>query len=395
MSNFNIKDNQISSNNSYKTAKEKFIKEDYSEAINFCKKLIDNQSCDYRVYNLLANKLMDEKKYKEAEIYLGLSIKREPKIALSYLNLANVMKSLNYPFTSVVSNYEKAINLKPNFSDAILFYAFYLQSNSFFEDALKNYSLLNIPIAFEKRLECLYYLNDKILLSNYIEFLDKEMPCNQNVACMVNFIKKQIKIKSIYNFCPEPFKYLKIENIKNYFSENYFEDLIKDTNSIKILEQEGNTATRLGKQSINTLFNYKCDSISRLKKILELKINDYKNSFSNSNCRFIESFPSQFKFNSWFVDLQKDGYQLPHIHMNGWLSGVFYPEDVPESSSEYGYIKFSLRAFDMPEKKAYTSKTHRPKKGDLVLFPSCLTHSTIPNNNSDQRLSIAFDAVAN
>ena len=76
MSNFNIKDNQISSNNSYKTAKEKFIKEDYSEAINFCKKLIDNQSCDYRVYNLLANKLMDEKKYKEAEIYLGLSIKR-------------------------------------------------------------------------------------------------------------------------------------------------------------------------------------------------------------------------------------------------------------------------------------------------------------------------------
>jgi len=49
----------------------------------------------------------------------------------------------------------------------------------------------------------------------------------------------------------------------------------------------------------------------------------------------------------------------------------------------------------MPIKKTYTSKTHRLKKGDLVLFPSCLTHSTIPNNNLDQRLSIAFDAVAN
>lgn len=338
---------------------------------------------------------MDEKKYKEAEIYLGLSIEHEPNIALSYFNLANVMKSLNYPFTSVVSNYEKAINLKPNFSVAILYYAFYLQSNSFFEDAIKNYSLLNIPIAFEKRLECIYYLNNEILLSNYIEFLDKEIPYNQNVACMVNFIKKQIKITSNYNFCPEPFKYLKIENIKNDFGQNYFDSLVRDTYSIKISEPEGNTATRLGKQSKNTFFNSKCDSISRLKKIIEIKINDYKDSFSNSNCRFIKSFPSQFKVNSWFVDLQKDGYQLPHIHVNGWLSGVFYPEDVPESSSDYGYIKFSLRAFDMPIKKTYTSKTHRPKKGDLILFPSCLTHSTIPNNNLDQRLSIAFDAVAN
>ena len=48
--------------------------------------------------------------------------------------------------------------------------------------------------------------------------------------------------------------------------------------------------------------------------------------------------------------------------MNGWLSGVFYPEDVPESSSEYGYIKFSLRAFDMPEKKSLYIKDAQAKK---------------------------------
>jgi len=305
------------------------------------------------------------------------------------------MKSLNYPFTSVASNYKKAISLKPNFADAILNYAFYLQSNKLYEEAIKNFSMLSMPVAFEKRLECLYYLNDAVILNNFIEYLDKKLPNNQNIACMVNFIKKQIKIKSNYNFCPEPFEYLKIENIKSYFSDKFFENLITESDDVKELELDDNIATRNGKQSENSFFNSKGNSVNELKKTIEMKIKDYKNSFSNSNCRFMVSFPNYLKFDSWIVNLQKDGYQIPHIHANGWLSGVFYPDDVSENPNQCGYIKFSLRPFDMPIKKGYQYKTHRPKKGDLILFPSCLTHSTIPNNLSDQRLSIAFDAVAN
>ena len=316
-------------------------------------------------------------------------------VALTYLNLANVMQLLNYSFTIVASNYKKAIRLKPNFIDAILNYAFYLQSKKLYEEANKNYSLLNISIAYEKRLECLYYLNDKFALNNYIKFLDKKLPNNQNIACMVNFIKKQTKIKNNYNFCPEPFEYLKVENIKSYFSEKFYDNLILESSSIKELQLDNNIATRHGKQSKNTLFHSKGPSINQLKKIIEIKIYDYRHSFLNSNCRFMNFFPNQYKFDSWIVNLQKYGYQIPHIHANGWLSGIFYPNDVTENSNQYGYIKFSLRPFDMPVKKNYQSQTYRPKKGDLILFPSCLTHSTIPNNHDDHRLSIAFDAVAN
>ena len=57
-----------------------------------------------------------------------------------------------------------------------------------------------------------------------------------------------------------------------------------------------------------------------------------------------------------------------------------------------GSIEFSLKGFNYRLKKNKSLvKTIEPKKFDLVLFPSCLFHSTAPFSVSENRICIAFD----
>lgn len=88
-----------------------------------------------------------------------------------------------------------------------------------------------------------------------------------------------------------------------------------------------------------------------------------------------------------------DGHQEPHIHPDGWLSGVVYLKTVPTDSSE-GAIELSLHGYDFPViDNDYPRKIHRPNKGDIILFPSSLFHRTIPFKTDTDRCVIAFDLV--
>jgi len=97
-------------------------------------------------------------------------------------------------------------------------------------------------------------------------------------------------------------------------------------------------------------------------------------------------------FNSWSNTLKKEGYNIPHIHPSGWVSGVFYL-NVPEKlKNNEGGIEFSLHGYDfINNKKLTTNSLHIPKIGDLILFPSSLFHKTIPFDSNGERICIAFD----
>ena len=68
---------------------------------------------------------------------------------------------------------------------------------------------------------------------------------------------------------------------------------------------------------------------------------------------------------------------------------------VPENiSGDEGAIEFSLHGYDYRILKEGIPKiVHKPKAGELVLFPSSLFHSTVPFEAEDDRQCIAFDMV--
>ena len=98
---------------------------------------------------------------------------------------------------------------------------------------------------------------------------------------------------------------------------------------------------------------------------------------------------------SWSVRLRASGHHTSHIHSEGWASSAFYvalPRSVLASGSESraGWIQFGQPleslGLDLPARRFI-----QPKPGHLALFPSYMWHGTVPFNDPEARLTIAFD----
>jgi uncharacterized protein (TIGR02466 family) len=105
----------------------------------------------------------------------------------------------------------------------------------------------------------------------------------------------------------------------------------------------------------------------------------------------------------WGNVLGEKGYIHAHSHSNSMFSGVWYPEDPPET--EEGSLSNCIKLIDptrikfffMPQIKKKNPLNSgevfiKPKKGMCLIFPSWLEHDTMPNENQfTQRYSISFN----
>lgn len=101
---------------------------------------------------------------------------------------------------------------------------------------------------------------------------------------------------------------------------------------------------------------------------------------------------------SWSVKLWSSGRHANHIHSEGWMSSAFYVSlppsvaagDAGRAMSSPGAIQFG----QPPEELGLALAPRRviqPQPGKLALFPSYLWHGTIPFNDPEPRITIAFD----
>lgn len=113
---------------------------------------------------------------------------------------------------------------------------------------------------------------------------------------------------------------------------------------------------------------------------------------------FLKERPDSFQVTAWASILGKDGYQQPHIHPSAWISGTYYvkiPESVqPGSEDAQGGIEFGVPLANFPAR--YDPEVHRvaPEEGMLLMYPSYFRHQTVPSQDTEERISISFDAIA-
>jgi uncharacterized protein (TIGR02466 family) len=112
---------------------------------------------------------------------------------------------------------------------------------------------------------------------------------------------------------------------------------------------------------------------------------------------YLAHSPVRWRLTVWGVILDRQGHQEPHMHADGWVSGVYYakvPAEVNAADgTRAGWIEFGrppaqFQGAGTPELRAI-----RPEEGLLLLFPSYCYHRTIPYDSDDERISIAFDAL--
>lgn len=104
---------------------------------------------------------------------------------------------------------------------------------------------------------------------------------------------------------------------------------------------------------------------------------------------YLDTESSLFQIRLWSVVLFAGGYQMPHVHPGGWMSGVYYAK-VPSSDGDEGAIEFGAQnaAGDF-----VSLRKIQPLPGMLVLFPSFVRHRTVPTIGPDARISVSMDIV--
>jgi len=105
------------------------------------------------------------------------------------------------------------------------------------------------------------------------------------------------------------------------------------------------------------------------------------------------SVPSRWRLQMWATVLQDGGHQTPHIHPSGWMSGVFYLEAGQPREKGAGDIVFGHPQPEFTLIAAPRSARHRPRDGDVLLFPSYFFHHTVPYSGPATRISLAFDVI--
>ena len=365
----------------------------FSEVTNRYKKIVEIDPNNYKAYNNLGNALKELGKLKEAATSYRQAIKIKSDYTKAHFNLGNILNDFG-KFKEAIPSLLLALKINPNYSEAHNCLAISYKKLKKFEQAITHYKKANTSESRAQILQCLYVLKKTNEYIKYLSKLCRDDPKNIKVASISTFVSNQLNLDNIYPFCKNPLKFIFFKNIKSNFIpfKKFINSLINECNNLTSVWES--RTTKKGFQSKGNLFNLQALSILNLKKIILETINEYKIKYKTKPDGFITQWPNKFSLLGAYNRLLKHGYQQPHIHPAGWLSGCFYLKMPKPLKKSEGAINFSLHGYDYPIVNSdIPSYQYSPVEGDLILFPSSLFHKTIPFSSNDERHVIAFDTI--
>ncbi len=105
--------------------------------------------------------------------------------------------------------------------------------------------------------------------------------------------------------------------------------------------------------------------------------------------------PRTYHLDLWGTLLSEGGHQHSHIHVGGWMSGVYYialPPSIGQGTENHdGWIEFGNPPPEFDANFEPKTVSYVPREGDAFFFPSYLFHRTLPFSGDVQRISLAFD----
>ncbi len=315
-----------------------------------------------------------------------------------YCTLGYVQKEMG-KLEEAENSFRKAIELKPNYIDALIGRGQILFDKGEFELSLKDFDSCNTPDSRARALVALYGLKRIEEIYQRITVnavLDAE---NLKVSAFSSFISNKEKKDTKHNFCKNPLDFLYFSNISSHLKDSnlFINEVIEELrNNVKLRWEPLGKTTRKGFHSGGKidLFINPPENICKLQSIIINELELYYLKFKDQSCSYIKKWPAKKKIRGWHVLLKEQGYQTPHMHASGWLSGVIYLKVVPPLEKNEGAIELSLNGehyFDANSPKVI----FEPKVGDIVFFPSSLHHRTIPFTANSDRMVIAFDLDPN
>ena len=160
-----------------------------------------------------------------------------------------------------------------------------------------------------------------------------------------------------------------------------------------LMAERPGTTTRGGGQ-IGELFGPASGPMAKLEALIRGAVREYFADPQRTRHPHCPRRPARGRLTAWATVLDSGGYQDPHHHPSGLLSGVYYVR-VPDAdaAADAGAIEFGRASAAFGNQAAPEVVLVRPREGLMVLFPSFFWHRTIPFRGDSQRISIAFDLI--
>ena len=155
-----------------------------------------------------------------------------------------------------------------------------------------------------------------------------------------------------------------------------------DKNKKDFYKNQGNITS-----NNNYILNEK--PFSNIKKELDLKVQDYFDKVV-SPANNITPYITQ----SWLNYTETNQYHHKHAHPNSLVSGVFYincheeHDKIKFFNENYKPIKLEVKDWNMWNSESWWFSV---KTGDVILFPSSLTHMVETKEGDNTRISLAFN----
>jgi Flp pilus assembly protein TadD len=351
---------------------------------------------DYaEAHSNLGKTLQELGRLDEAVASYTQAIAFKPDYAEAHNNLGNTLKELGR-LEEAETSYSQAILLQPDYYDALYNRWVLLFENKRYEAALKNADLCTSKNARGLDLITLYALGRTEEIYKRIEIQSKINSDNISIAAFTAFFAELEKKHNAYKFCSNPMDFMHFSNLSSNLKDSnaYITELVKELDKVKIIWEPMGKSTTGGFQTVvaRNLFKSPSGKIAQLKSIIIDELDAYYLKFRNQSCSYIKKWPSRNNLWGWHVVLKQQGYQIPHIHTTGWLSGVIYLKVVPSLGKDEGAIEFSLNSKHYHNVNS-PSLMFQPEVGDIVFFPSSLHHKTIPFSTDADRIIVSFDLI--
>ena len=193
--------------------------------------------------------------------------------------------------------------------------------------------------------------------------------------------------KNLFTYFPHPIFQYKLDNYENHNKEysQYIYDLQKEDSKGQKLSNINGWHSPFFDLSSRETVGYK----------FLMKIQPYiADVFKSYGWVFN---PQKVKCSGmWAIINKKGNFNTEHIHPNSNLSGAYYVS-APKNCGKFKVVnphsisrdKFPPR--ENPNELNRLVAEHEIEDGDLLIFPSYLPHSVLPNQSDDDRIVISFN----
>jgi uncharacterized protein (TIGR02466 family) len=320
--------------------------------------------------------------------------KFDPQFADAWNNLGETLRDKGL-MPDAINCYREAVKAQPDHARSLYNLGESCCLAGQHTEAIQYFAASDFADADDRVLQCLYKTRQfELFKQKLLERSQKRPHHSILLGTLSTHYAINFGEQNSYQFCPNPMDYVLHTRIDELATPDspLLKQLIADIQHLAIAQRKQGRLYD-GIQSAGNLLQRSEASFRQLATLIRARVQQYRQHFAGSSCQLIQAFPKHIEFSSsWYLRMKQGGHLTSHIHEEGWISGCVYLQLPDKNNAHEGSFEYSTDGDDYP--RLHENFPHHivdQAVGDLVLFPASLFHRTLPFNNAQQRVCIAFD----